>query len=366
MAKNELQVIDQFDIGAYGMETLIRLIKTRVDYDLDIMRKQLFDAETELRERDLKGRPWYSFKSTDKLHLNVLKLQEVIRLKEKWLSEWSAKATKTLNEVKEKHDLIQLPDLSLDPAVKALGIKGFLVIQEVIFYPVYKLLEGYPEDLSEIDAKGAAGAVAKAISWPESMGKDIYSDTHKFFRKAAGFWKNVVGWTLGGTLVAAATAGLAAPLIATTAGGLMGLSGAAATSAGLALFGGGSIAAGGAGMTGGMLILVGGGGLLGAGAGMGAANLIKKSNKESMVVTCAKVLNYSKFLNAEAKKQQSPESTQASGYLKDLRGNFLSSKHEIERELLLSHSALSKKAIKHGLDQIKILELTFEEMLDSY
>jgi hypothetical protein len=54
----------------------------------------------------------------------------------------------------------------------------------------------------------------------------------------------------------------------------MGLSGAAAVSAGMAALGGGAVAAGGAGMAGGMAVIVGGGAILGAGTGLGAGHLI--------------------------------------------------------------------------------------------
>jgi len=65
--------------------------------------------------------------------------------------------------------------------------------------------------------------------------------------------------TAGGFTLAALFAGPLAGVI----GGFMGLSGAAATSAGLALLGGGSLAAGGFGMVGGQTLLLGGGAILG-------------------------------------------------------------------------------------------------------
>jgi hypothetical protein len=67
----------------------------------------------------------------------------------------------------------------------------------------------------------------------------------------------VVGGLLGVASVAAVvyTGGGATPVVATWAGNMMGLSGAAATNAGLAMFGGGSIASGGLGMLGGTVVL---------------------------------------------------------------------------------------------------------------
>ncbi len=81
--------------------------------------------------------------------------------------------------------------------------------------------------------------------------------------------RKVVAVVAGGAAVGVLTGGLAAPLIGGAVGGALGLSGAAATSAGLALLGGGSVAAGGLGMAGGTAILA---GTVGVGAaGVGAA-----------------------------------------------------------------------------------------------
>jgi hypothetical protein len=81
--------------------------------------------------------------------------------------------------------------------------------------------------------------------------------------------RKVVAVVAGGAAVGVLTGGLAAPLIGGAVGGAMGLSGAAATSAGLALLGGGSVAAGGLGMAGGTAIIA-GTASVGA-AGVGAA-----------------------------------------------------------------------------------------------
>ena len=86
-------------------------------------------------------------------------------------------------------------------------------------------------------------------------------------------WLKVSVLTLGGVGLGVLTAGLAAPIVGGIIGTSMGLSGAAATSAGLAALGGGSLAAGGLGMAGGTAIVGGVGGLTGAGlaAGTGRA-----------------------------------------------------------------------------------------------
>ena len=77
---------------------------------------------------------------------------------------------------------------------------------------------------------------------------------------------------LGGALVAGPLAIWAGPAIGGVVGSMMGLSGAAATSAGLAFLGGGTLAAGGAGMAGGLTLITVTGTALGGLAGAVVGN----------------------------------------------------------------------------------------------
>lgn len=79
-------------------------------------------------------------------------------------------------------------------------------------------------------------------------------------------WGRVAAASAAGLVLGVATMGAAAPLIGAAVGSALGLSGAAATSAGLAFLGGGSIAAGGFGMAGGTALLTGVGAIGGASA----------------------------------------------------------------------------------------------------
>lgn len=95
----------------------------------------------------------------------------------------------------------------------------------------------------------------------------------KTFARSNIKWGRVALLAAAGLGLGVLTAGLAAPLIGAAVGGVMGLSGAAATSAGLALLGGGSLAAGGLGMAGGTALIAGLGGVAGATAGMSTGQL---------------------------------------------------------------------------------------------
>lgn len=91
-----------------------------------------------------------------------------------------------------------------------------------------------------------------------ALAKD-YANFESFY-KEGNFW----GWVIGGIFAVVGIAavvlsgGTASPIVAgigSAVGGMMGLSGAAATSAGLAFLGGGSLAAGGFGMLGGTVLI---------------------------------------------------------------------------------------------------------------
>lgn len=102
--------------------------------------------------------------------------------------------------------------------------------------------------------------------------------------------------TLAVTAVTAGGALFFAPEIAVLIAGdaVVGLSGAALTSASLAFIGGGSLAVGGMGMAGGTAILTGGGALIGlAGSGVTTAATVAVQSSESFVQSeCAKLLTF--------------------------------------------------------------------------
>lgn len=106
---------------------------------------------------------------------------------------------------------------------------------------------------------------------------------------------------VGGTAATALTGGLAltfAPGIAAMIAGeaVVGLHGAALTSASLAFVGGGSIAAGGLGMAGGTAIITGGGALIGlaSSGGVSAAAMLMNTDSDYWVRQSAKLLTYAK------------------------------------------------------------------------
>ena len=121
----------------------------------------------------------------------------------------------------------------------------------------------------------------------------IDSDTLKRLKSARASYDRWLSgtytkWAVGGAVAVAATvatggvAAVAAPAIATALAGeaVVGLSGAALTSASLAWVGGGSLAAGGLGMAGGTAIITGGGAFLGLTAASSGAALVGAFSKD--------------------------------------------------------------------------------------
>ena len=81
-----------------------------------------------------------------------------------------------------------------------------------------------------------------------------------------------------------------APYLGGIIGGVMGLSGAAATSAGLAFLGGGSLAVGGFGMMGGYIAVMAGGALIGyKSSDSSYQSKVLELSKEEMLISCAKL-----------------------------------------------------------------------------
>lgn len=151
---------------------------------------------------------------------------------------------------------------------------------------------------------------------------------------------------LGAGAACVVTGGLAAPAIGAALGTtFMGLSGAAATTAGLAALGGGSLAAGGAGIAGGTAIIqlvAGGVGLLGAGIATNAAEGKK-----------AKIEN--EELRSELSRQNLDSATKQKVIMQ------LNNKVEMLRDAL----AKEKKKTNYNAEKIMLLQQQLDDVLNT-
>jgi hypothetical protein len=200
--------------------------------------------------------------------------QQVRDLKEKWLAEWE----------KSVCEAVKLKELTRSEGEIIAEMQSFPVRTVVLFLlEAHSFVPYFPvsERGSGVPKKEAFTDEARKV-WNARL--DAFIILAKFERKSfetvrstyATAVKEITGtdWRsiarnltiiAGSAVVLGVTGGVAAPWIGGLIGStLLGLSGAAATSAGLALLGGGALALGGAGIAGGTAVLVGGSALLGS------------------------------------------------------------------------------------------------------
>lgn len=167
----------------------------------------------------------------------------------------------SVTDIEEQRARLAQAALVLAQHVTVTARVYLLLIELYSFYPwspeskVGWVSRARDESLTTLAMKMPAGS-DKAFKKVKKEFKRILA---RLRRDNTNWWK-VGGLAVGGAAVGVLTLGLAAPVIGAAIGGFMGLSGAAATSAGLAMLGGGSLAAGGLGMAGGTLIVAGAGG----------------------------------------------------------------------------------------------------------
>ena len=212
---------------------------------------------------------------------------EIKKKKATWLAAWSVVIEKQLaaslvtdtdvlfnglSEVRQEN--IPMPKM------------GVLLFESVIFRPYFPLKpEESTDDLrfDQIDRTKQNRKLCHQLDFPVQLLKEAESANENALKEIPQ--KGMLDLIaenplkiLAGAVLIAITGGLAAPLIGGAIGAAMGLSGAAAVSAGLAFLGGGAIAAGGLGMAGGTVVLIGGGAILGAGATSGLIHLFSGSS----------------------------------------------------------------------------------------
>lgn len=163
------------------------------------------------------------------------------------------------------------------------------------------------------DSGARASALRTFVGKAPALEADDYAKVGKAFRanlrqlklKTTNWWK-VAGFAGVGGILAAPAFFVAAPMVGAAIGGYMGLSGAAATSAGLAALGGGSIAAGGLGMTGGTAVVVTAGTAV-TGISATSAAYFSPFVRESLVADAVKTRVLLQMLAASPNQKRSAE-----------------------------------------------------------
>lgn len=163
-----------------------------------------------------------------------------------------------------------------------------LLLELVAFYP-WPAGTTWERDVRQASLDQLVAGISAPVD-SELMGeidRRLSSTVRRLGRKGIDR-KKVAYVAVGGAIGGLLTGGLAAPLIGSAIGGTMGLSGAAATSAGLALLGGGAVSAGGVGVAGGTVVVAGVAGM--GSAGLGAAGTwLRGAEADEVVVESAKL-----------------------------------------------------------------------------
>ncbi len=217
------------------------------------------------------------------------KKQDIYDKKRQWFNEWHEITAKLLNidkKIKSKELLIEFKKLNLSK-----GKKLAFIVEISTFTPYFNLKEnGFRYDKLDFDTDNYFDSVSKKLNTRTShfsSSRSAFETGIKLITKDISGSNNTWLW-VG---IGAAVLLLVAPYLAGTIGGIMGLSGAAATSAGLAFLGGGSLAAGGFGMAGGYVAVMAGGALIGYKSGNSSyQSKVKESTKEDILLSSAKMV----------------------------------------------------------------------------
>lgn len=244
----------------------------------------------------------------------------------------------------------------------------YLLTQELaLFKPYYPL--GCPEDKAFKRLKLESDYVEDRFIRRQTIVSQAEVDAivktySRYDGYVSGSTKNKIIGASATAFAAIATGGMAltfAPGIAAAIAGeaVVGLHGAALTSASLAFVGGGSLAAGGLGMAGGTAIITGGGALLGlAGSGsVSAATMMLQAPSEYWVRQGAKLLTYSNCVLCDYLN----EKEYAKGILHQIEFAISNTEEEI-KSLKAESNDLDKEMLKKTEEYLKYLKRCQSEL----
>jgi hypothetical protein len=339
-----MQLSEPFKLNDEGYALLQKFILLRIEKDINCEKNVLEVLLNKKQQTMIKSG---FFNTINRFHKeqSVNNIEDRIRKKEDWKDKWTVQ---NISIIKDSLIHIHVHDLINRFKETVTGrIQLFLILQEVVHTPIYNALDSLESAGDEKNFEETIIEISNLCGL-NNIGKKIIEDTNTFFKDIKRENTNILKWGLYGFIgISAVAAIIAMPVIAPAIGGLMGLSGAAATASGLAFLGGGSVAAGGLGMAGGMTVLVGGSGILGAIAGGAAGKLISQLPQEAIALNVVKVVNLINFL----KSKDNPDYQNTDDILSTARSLFLEFKQVSEKELVLNGIHKDKK------DSVKFLDI---------
>lgn len=340
---NTVRVLkDKFAIDIIGHILILKLIEQRVLLDINEDLNTIDMLNVKLNSRKAES-GIISTMLNSKNEKKLYKLETIIKEKNEWLSNWK-------NDIYSEGNKIYKDIRSMYKS-KCNDEKMIIILQEIILAPIYYELNNFTctTTLKENDLYNVAAKIGVYLNVKKEYSFRIIKNTEKLIKEATGYWSRLLKCTIVGAGVVAITAGLAAPLVATSIGGMMGLSGAAAYTAGLSALGGGAIAVGGLGMAGGTVVLIAGGSLVGGVGGYISAQVASKMNNENILMSIIKMINYMELLNDNNLDKRE--------IIEEIKSDFLDFKHSYE-------TLIMKKELEYDRDKNITINFGYEKMVN--
>ena len=325
---NELR--GNFSISFLGHVFTLKLMEKRIMLDIELDRKK---SEAIQQSIIMSNDGLISKMYKSNLENKHKKLLKCIEDKKTWFELWK---NTMYTDVIQEYRFLDIDEIKRRYHDEEGNVKLYLILQEALLNPLYFEIKDFKGGkVYETDSKLVAKKIGNYVGVDEKLVVDMLDNTDSFIKGATGYWKRMIKYSLIGGGIVAITAGLATPFIATGIGGFMGLSGAAAYTAGLSFLGGGAIAAGGLGMAGGSIVVLAAGALIGGASGGKIAYETSKMTNEMLLFTMVKIVNYVRYLNNKS-------DLASKDLANKIKMDFLEFKHSYEREVMMKKVSFDK------------------------
>lgn len=341
---------DDFELNGFAIVMIVKLLKQRIN--IDINNTKIHETQ-ELQELHKIPNEGIINKGKRLLKENkVLKLRNEYEEKIEWYNQWE----KSMNEKIKSLGLNEYYSLDVETLLgkinenDKLGFKKYTILQEVLLVPIY--IDNEQVILTENTLEFSSKKISEILGINREEGKRIIKSIDKFVKDVTGYWSRIIKYGVFGLGIAALASIVFLPVIVTSVGATLGLSGGAAITGGLAAIGGGSLAVGGLGMAGGYTIVVGGGSMLGLAGGTAIASKLGNIDDGYLLVSLVKILNSIKYLN-------SIEYKDIDGAKNRILEKFITLKHNLERDLLINRNFSDYSEFEKKLE---LINYTYEQI----
>ena len=341
---------DDFELDGFGIVMIVKLLKQRIYIDISNTKTQ------EIKEvKELEQIPYDGIINKGKRILKenkISKLRDEYTKKTIWYNQWE----ESMNERIESLGLNECYSIDIEMLLDKInendksGFKKYTIFQEVLLVPIY--VDNNEIISTENTLEWSSKNISEILGLNQEEGINIIKSIDKFTKDITGYWSKCIRYGIFGLGIAALASIVFLPVIATSVGTALGLSGGAAITGGLSAIAGGSLATGGLGMLGGYAIVVGGGSMLGLVGGVGIANKIGNIDEGYLLVSLVKILNSIEYLNRKKYKD-------IDGIKNRILERFITLKHNLERDILINRNFNDYSKFEKKLE---LLNYTYDQI----